>query len=212
MHQITQLGGAAMHLEDSSLNFDPRFEDPEKLKALSRRGFMGRLIGGVAAGAALLSFKSRASAKPIPVPAEGEIPAADDEAYWQWVTEQFLLRDGLIYMNTGTRGPSPAPIHNAQVAALEGINQDYTSYSKYVYTSDFRKGMHEKMAAFIGCKSTEVAFTNNTTEGMVFGTFGPDLQPGDEILYTNHDHGSGAQPVNLRAKRQGLKVKVIDLS
>ena len=212
VHLITQLGGATMHLDDSSLNFDSRFEDPEKLKALSRRGFMGRLMGGVAAGAAILSFKSKASAKPIPVPAEGEIPEADDEAYWQWVTEQFLLRDGLIYMNTGTRGPSPAPIHNAHVAALEGINQDYTSYSKYVYTSDFRKGMHEKMAAFLGCNSNEVAFTNNTTEGMVFGTFGPDLQPGDEILYTNHDHGSGAQPVNLRAKRQGLKVKVIDLS
>jgi selenocysteine lyase/cysteine desulfurase len=72
--------------------------------------------------------------------------------------------------------------------------------------------MREKMAKFIGCKSSEVAFTNNTTEGMVFGTFGPDLNEGDEIIYTNHDHGGGAMPVRLRAVRQKLNVKIVDLS
>jgi isopenicillin-N epimerase len=200
-----------MHMDNFSLNFDPRFEDPEKLKALSRRGFMGRLAGGVAAGAALLSLRSKASAAPRPAD-DDNIPEADDEGYWQWVTEQFMLQDGLAYMNTGTRGPSPIPVHQAQVEALEGVNTDYTSYSRYVYNGDFRAGTRQKLADFIGCKTSEVAFTNNTTEGMVFGTFGPDLKPGDEIIYTNHDHSSGAQPINLRAKRQGMKAVVVDLS
>ena len=71
-----------MHMDNSSLNFDPRFEDPEKLKALSRRGFMGRLAGGVAAGAALLSLRSKASAAPRPAD-DDNIPEADDEGYWQ---------------------------------------------------------------------------------------------------------------------------------
>ena len=72
--------------------------------------------------------------------------------------------------------------------------------------------MRAKMAKYIGCKSTEVAFTNNTTEGMVFGTFGVDMEPGDEIVTTNHDHSSGVQPINLRAVRQGTKTVMIDLS
>lgn len=200
-----------MYSDETGLNFDPRFEDPEKLRRLSRRGFMGRLLGGVAAGATLLSFGSKAESAPLPVEMHGGADP-DDEAYWQWVSEQFLIRDGLIYMNTGTRGPSPKSVHKAQIEALEGINTDYPSYSHYVYNRDFRDMLKRKMAAYIGCNPSEVAFTNNTTEGMVFGTWGPDLNAGDEIVYTNHDHAGGAQPVNLRAARHKLNVRVIDLS
>ena len=41
-----------MYTEEAGINFDPRFEDPEKLKALTRRGFLGRVMGGIAAGTA----------------------------------------------------------------------------------------------------------------------------------------------------------------
>ncbi len=196
--------------EETRSNFDWQYEDPEKLKALSRRGFIGRIAGGLAAGTALLSLAGDARSKP-PVPAD-EAPDPDDVAYWNWVADQFLVREGVSYMNTGTRGPSPAPVHRAQIAAMEGVNADYKSYTSYVYNSDFRTKMRAKMAKYIGCKPNEVAFTNNTTEGMVFGTFGIDLEPGDEIVTTNHDHSSGVQPINLRAVRQGTKTVMIDLS
>lgn len=199
-----------MITEETGFNFDPKFEDPDKLKALSRRGFIGRIAGGLAAGTALLSTAGKARAKP-PMP-EDHLPEPDDVAYWNWVADQYIIRDGVSYMNTGTRGPSPAPVHRAQIAALEGANTDYKSYTSYVYNSDFRAQMREKMAKYIGCKSNEVAFTNNTTEGMVFGTFGIDMEPGDEIVTTNHDHSSGVQPINLRAVRQGTKTVMIDLS
>ena len=46
---------------------------------------MGRIviIGGVAAGAALLSLRSKASAAPRPAD-DDNIPEADDEGYWQY--------------------------------------------------------------------------------------------------------------------------------
>ena len=135
-----------------------------------------------------------------------------DISYWNWVADQFMIREGVSFMNTGTRGPSPKSVHQAQIAALEGVNTDYKSYSKYVYSGEFRKKMRQKMAKFIGCKPNEVGFTNNTTEGMVFGTFGLDMEPGDEILTTNHDHSSGVQPINLRAIRQKTKTVILDLS
>ena len=53
---------------------------------------------------------------------------------------------------------------------------------------------------------------NNTTDGMITGTWGPALVPGDEIAITNHDHGGGANPVLNRAKRDRLSVKVIDVT
>ncbi len=117
-----------MFTEETGLNFDPRYEDTEKLKALSRRGFIGRIAGGLAAGTALLSMTGKARAKP-PLP-EDHLPEPDDVAYWNWIAGQFIIQDGVSYMNTGTRGPSPGPVHRAQIDALVGANSNYKSYSQ----------------------------------------------------------------------------------
>ena len=202
-----------MNLEAPILNFDSRFEDPRALRRLTRRGFLGRLLGGTVAGALLLSSRTSAATSPVPSLtglSTGAPP--DDERSWESVASQFLLRKGLTYMNTGTRGPSPRSVHLAELKALEGIDSDYWSFSSTAYTPEYRAELRRKMAAFIGANPLEVAFTNNTTEGMVFGTFALDLKRGDEIIYTNHDHTSLAHPVLLRAAREGLTVKVIDLA
>jgi selenocysteine lyase/cysteine desulfurase len=115
-------------------------------------------------------------------------------------------------MNTGTRGPSPRYVHERQVEALVGINEDYLGYARHVNTAEFRKTLHEKLAAFVGANVNEVALMNNTTDGMISGTWGPVLVPGDEILITNHDHGGGVNPVLQRARRDRLSVKVLDVS
>ncbi|MBI3800581.1 MAG: aminotransferase class V-fold PLP-dependent enzyme [Deltaproteobacteria bacterium] len=178
-----------MRIDDSLVNFDPRFEDPRELRGLTRRGFLGRLLVGTAAGAALSSFGVKAFAAPTPsLSGLGTSVAPDDEPYWELVASEFLLRKGLAYMNTGTRGPSPRSVHMAQLDALSGVNSDYLGFTKNVCNKDFLAMLRSKLAGFVGAKPSEIAFTSNTTEGMVFGTLGVDLKPGDEIAYTNHDH------------------------
>ena len=97
------------------------------------------------------------------------MPDPDNERLWEYVAGQFLIRKGLTYMNTGTVGPSPGPVLQAQIDALTGFLTDPSSFDRYVFTRNFRDAMRDKMAAIIGCKPLEVAYTNNTTEGMVFG-------------------------------------------
>src|SRR5262245_37184228 len=197
--------------EDPLLNFDPRCEDPRQLRLLTRRGFLGRLLAGTATGAALLSFGSNVFATPAPSLGDfGTSAAPDDERFWELVASQFLLRKGLAYMNTGTRGPSPRSVHMAQVEALNGVNSDYLGFTKTVCNKEFLDMLRGKLAAFVGANPTEIAFTSNTTEGMVFGTLGVDLKPGDEIVYTNHDHPSGGNPIVLRAARENLATRVVD--
>ena len=174
------------------LNFDSLVEDPRKLKTLSRRVFLG-VVGGAAASAPFAPLLD-ASASQAAVAASGlsafaKAPAPDDERAWEAVASQFLLRDGLMYMNTGTRGPSPRYVHERQVEALEEINADYLGYSRHVYTAEFREGLHEKLAVFVGADANEVALMNNTTDGMITGTWGPAIESGGEIIFTNHVHG-----------------------
>ena len=173
-------------------------------------------MGGVAASASFAS-RAEASASQATVAASGlsglpKAPAPEDERAWEAVASQFLIRDGLMYMNTGTRGPSPRYIHERHVEALEGINADYLGYSRHVYNADFRDALHEKLADFVGANANEVALMNNTTDGMITGTWGPVIESGDEIVFTNHDHGGGANPVLQRAHRDGLNVKIIDIA
>ena len=138
--------------------------------------------------------------------------SATDEKYWTQIADKFLLNPGLIYLNTGTRGPSPASVHQAQLDAIRQVNEDRLGYVRNVYTNEYKQSVREKLATYLGCDADEVAVTHNTTDGMAIGTNGPDLKAGDEIIYTNHDHSGGAQPVNLRCARHGTVPVVVDLS
>ncbi len=201
-----------MHSHAPDLNFDPRFEDPKELAALNRRGFLGRVLGGALAGSALLSWGAKSAFAAEDMNEMGMAAAPDDERFWELVTKQFLIRKDLAYMNTGTRGPSPRSVHMAQIDALNRINTDYVGFRRDFYTMEYSEAFTAKFARFVGCKPNEIAQANNTTDGMITGTFGPVLEPGDEIVYTNHDHGAGTNPVLNRAHRDKLKVGVIDLS
>ncbi len=191
-------------MNESSPDVDPRFEDVTKL---SRRSLLKSAATGVLAPSVLVPSVAQASDAVL---ASARNPS--DDVYWDWVADQFMLKPGLAYMNTGTRGPSPLPVYESQVRAIRECNEDRLGYVKGVYTREYKALLRSKLAAFIDCKPNEVAITNNTTEGMGIGTNGLDLKPGDEIIYTNHDHESGGQPVNLRCLREGLTPVVVDLS
>jgi selenocysteine lyase/cysteine desulfurase len=168
------------------------------------------MVGGAALGA-LATLPNESSAAPEPRPAGG-VAVPDDESYWRWVADRFLIRDDITYLNTGSRGPSPRSVVEAQCRAIRDYDTDRLSYARHVQNAAFRTELHHRLAAFLGCDPDEIAMTNNTTEGMVFGTLGADMEPGDEIIYTNHDHAAGGQPINLRAARFGIEPVVVDLS
>mgnify|MGYP001448366811 CR=1 FL=1 len=85
----------------------------EELLQTSRRSFMKRLAGGVAA-AGLLGGTGLATATPFRelMDVANVMPADDmgDERFWVSVKGQFTLCEGLAVMNAANLCPSPYPV------------------------------------------------------------------------------------------------------
>jgi len=69
-----------------------------------------------------------------------------------------------------------------------------------------------KLAAMLGAGVDEIAITRNTSEGTNILVEGLDLQRGDEIVITDHNHPSNNDAWKVRARRLGLEIKSVPVS
>jgi selenocysteine lyase/cysteine desulfurase len=84
----------------------------------------------------------------------GLAPAAD-----------YLFDPGLVYLNTGSLGPTPQPVLDRTVAAWKDLERNpvFYGYSKATRAMD---EVRAKAAAFVKCKTDELVLTRCTTDGM----------------------------------------------
>ncbi|HEY3940018.1 MAG TPA: aminotransferase class V-fold PLP-dependent enzyme [Bryobacteraceae bacterium] len=133
----------------------------------------------------------------------------NDEGYWDRIRKEFMLEDGLAYLNNGTVGPTPEPVYenlssywrlmavdpNENSAILQG-RMDLIRY---------------KAAQFLGAHPDEVAIMRNATEGNNLVAQGFDLKAADEVLIGYLEHDSNRQPWLLKAKRSGIVIREVPI-
>ncbi len=140
-------------------------------------------------------------------------PFSDNEAaYWQLVKQQFFIEDGLIYLNSGTYGPTLRAAYQNVARNMQEQGANYIKAFRATLTGDAVPKLMVKLAAFAGALPDEIALTSGTTEAMNYIANGLDLKAGDEIITTKHEHQGGLYPWMMKAKRHGLVVKQIDLA
>jgi len=138
--------------------------------------------------------------------------AGDDPGLWTAVRGEYFIEPGLVYLNSGTYGPT---LRVACEAACRNLREMGANYNKA-----FRENMMGEavprfvahLARFLGAGPDEIALTSGTTEAMNFIANGLDLGPGDEIVTTKHEHLGGIYPWLLQARRRGATVRQIDLA
>ncbi len=121
-----------------------------------------------------------------------------DEEYWRLVRSQFLLSPRGLYFNTGTIGASPRPVVDAVVEHMRAFE---TVFEAKGFDG---AALRNSTAALVGAPPETLVFTRNTTESMNYVANGLDLEPGDEILMTTHEHVGGRCPWELVARRRRL--------
>lgn len=177
---------------------------------LSRRCFMMRGIAA-AGGAAALSIAGWGGPYVRDALARAGTPEGPhDEAYWQAIRAQFPFDPGLSYLNNGGLGAPPQPVVDAVVngyrrlSANPSINEG--ELEDYIYDT-VRPGL----AKLVGADADEIALTRNATEGLNLIANGIEMNPGDEVLTTTHEHPAGLEPWLLKSQRYGIVVRQIRL-
>jgi selenocysteine lyase/cysteine desulfurase len=99
----------------------------------------------------------------------------------------------------------------AEYRAREASSLDPESFRADVFGQINVRRLLERLATFTGCSAEELAVTSGATEALNIAANGIDLQPGDEVVTTVHEHDAGIYPWLLQAKRRGIVVKQVAL-
>lgn len=172
----------------------------------TRRSFLRKLVAGGAAASFVVplltrgagwSFHARALSRP-----DGGSP--QDEDYWHMVRQHFPLTTERTYFNNGGLGPSPRVVLDAYREASLRLERICETGHEEI------SPVRAKVASFLGCEPSELAFTRNTTEGMNIIAWGLPLRRGDEVLMSTHEHPGGAIPWLAVAKEKGIGVRLFE--
>jgi len=128
--------------------------------------------------------------------------APDDDSAWEEIRSDWRLRDDTVYLNHGSFGPPPEPVRAARRAWLEQLDGQPMDFFVRQLEPALR-GARARLATFVGTSADNLVFAENATYGMnvVAQSFG--LQPGDEVLLTDHEYGAVTRIWQRASRRAG---------
>ena len=133
-----------------------------------------------------------------------------DEKYWNDVANMYHQNINFINLESGYFSPSPESVKNYWVDFVNEINESPSYYMRTRQT-EMREQVRNKLANYAGIQSDELVLTRNTTESMNIIIQGIKLDKGDEILRTNLEYPNIIQALDMRERRFGTKVRIVDV-
>jgi isopenicillin-N epimerase len=136
--------------------------------------------------------------------------AAMDEEYWAIIQESFSVTRGIINLNNGGVSPSPRIVTEALVRYI-WEQEDAPAYTMWQILEPQSETIRTGLAELFGCDREEIAITRNASESLEILLMGMDLKSGDEVLTTTQDYPRMLTTLRQREKREGLKLKLIQI-
>ena len=135
---------------------------------------------------------------------------AMDEDYWSVIQNSFSVTRGIVNLNNGGVSPSPKVVTEALVR-YQWQQEDATAYTMWQILEPQSETIRTGLAELFGCDREEIAITRNASESLEILLMGMDFKPGDEILTTTQDYPRMLTTLRQREKREGLKLKLIQI-
>ena len=133
-----------------------------------------------------------------------------NEDYWKKVAGMYHQNVKFINLESGYFSPSPESVKEYWVNFVNEINESPSYYMRTRQTQ-MREKVREKLAKYAGVGTDELVLTRNTTESMNIIIQGIKLDQGDEILRTNLEYPNIIQALDMRERRFGTKVRIVDV-
>lgn len=170
--------------------------------SVSRRSFIHNAL---AAGSMFPLFSMNYSRDKVELKIKNK-----DEDYWRKVAGMYHQNIKFINLESGYFSPSPESVKDYWVNFVNEINES-PSYYMRTRQNEMREKVREKLANYAGVAKDELVLTRNTTESMNIIIQGIKLEEGDEILRTNLEYPNMIQALDMRERRFGTKVRIVDV-
>lgn len=114
---------------------------------------------------------------------------------------------GLIYLNTGSLGPTPQPVLDRVLEVWRTLEEDpvVNGYNDGAGLAA-AEAARADVAALIGCARDNLLITSGTTRAMNIVAGSVRLARGDAVLTTDQEHHGGIAGWTWRARRDGVRI------
>ena len=141
------------------------------------------------------SFEKKAHLSPVAL--------ASDDAFWDEIRKQYLLKPDYINLENGYYNFLPQPLLNKYIDHIKEVNYQGSYYMRTVQFEN-KKNITTKLAKVAGCSPDQIIITRNTTESLDMVIGGLDWKAGDEAIMALQDYGAMLEMFDQIKNRYGV--------
>jgi isopenicillin-N epimerase len=108
---------------------------------------------------------------------------------WREFHPLWSLRSDTIYLNHGSFGPPPLAVRQARARWQAALDEQPMDFFVRQYEPAWLE-VRDRLARFVGANPANLIFVANATVGMNVVADSFALEPGDEVLLTDHEYGA----------------------
>lgn len=123
---------------------------------------------------------------------------------WTAVADHWQIAEGCTYLNHGSFGPSPTCVQRRRTELLTQLEAQPMDFL-IRQLPDLIHDSLTVLAKFLGADVGNLAFISNATAAMNVVASNLELQPGDEVLLTDHEYGAVVRIWGQACKQVGAK-------
>ena len=105
------------------------------------------------------------------------------------LARQFLLRPDVVFLNHGSFGACPRPVFERYLAWQRELEAEPVEFLGRRFATLMLQA-RALLGQYLACPADELLFVPNATTGLNIVAHSLPLEPGDEVLTTDHEYGA----------------------
>jgi isopenicillin-N epimerase len=103
--------------------------------------------------------------------------------------DEFLLDPSVTFLNHGSYGACPKPVFEAYQSCQRELERQPVEFLRR-RSPELLKEARRTLGDYLGCDADSLVFVTNATWGINLVIRSLELEPGDEVLTTDHEYGA----------------------